>query len=46
MERRSHTGRILNLRGNFTIYKVDDVALRRVGVAIFKDKDFIHAVIL
>ena len=46
MEKRKRTGRSLYLCSFFTMYYVDNVALRRVDVAIFKDKDFIHAVFL
>ena len=46
MERRTRTGRGLYLCGFFAMYHVDNVALRRVGVAIFKDKDFVNAVFL
>ena len=32
--------------GLFALDQVDDIALRRIGIAILKDEDFIYPVLL
>ena len=43
---RQHTGCGLYLCSLFAMDEVDNVALRRIGVAIFKNEDFVYAVFL
>jgi hypothetical protein len=46
IKRRIHTSCGLHMCGLFALDQVDDIALRRIGIAILKHEDFIYPVLL
>jgi hypothetical protein len=46
VKRRLHTSCGLHMCGLFALDQVNDIALRRIGIAILKHEDFINPVLL